>query len=288
MVDFLTKDIRDRKNHVCPYLGLHFDPGTALSYPSLENHCQHGRSEKSISMEHQENYCLTGKYPDCSEFISDPDAPLPVSKLNPADIKNKQLSQRKNWSLGLIIVVIGLLSLVLLISFLLRGNPVPFIPTQAQGYTDLVPDSTLTITDPPNTPISTLINTDTPSLALGLETPLGLDHRFIIHIVQSGESLELIARQNGTTVEAITACNYRLSSPLLTGIVIVVPVDFAEVDELHPFNVYEVLRDVSAGDLAVQLQVDVEEFLYYNAFEADNLLNPGDWVLVPQMFFTTP
>lgn len=161
-------------------------------------------------------------------------------------------------------------------------------PTGGIGTVGTALSSPTFMLSPTGTETSTDIATDTPILSLGLEEPIGLNKIFILHNVISGESLEFIARRYGTTVESLVRCNYELPSPLLPGIVIVVPVNYVVDDEFPPFNVYEVLVKTSPEALAEKLNVNLADFMYYNDFTSGIFLYPGNWVLIPQSAKSVP
>lgn len=270
------------KVSVCPYLGLNSDPQTALSFASKENFCYHGKAPKEIHLDHQEEFCLNGNFYACQEYISDPGAPLPEQKIILSQNPTQNASSGKQLIFGILLSIVGIIVTWLLISN--WTTPVTKIqtPTRFQWSTQtlgqLLPTSTVIL----DTPSLYQMITVAPRLALGMETPLGIGHHFVIHRIQSGESLEFIAQQYGTTVEALQECNYQLPSPLFPGLVIVVPVSFADTREFPKFKPYEVLADIYLSDLAIQLMVDFEDLEYYNGFDTNLMLQVGDWILVPQ------
>jgi LysM repeat protein len=268
--------------NVCPYLGLSFDPKTALSFASVDNCCFHGRMYKVIKLDHQEEFCLNGKFQDCSEYASAPDAPLPELKDIPTIKIPRSRTRGKKMVLGLFISAILILLSWILISKWLEATNETATPAGTVWSTRTFILTTSTSTNILDSPTSPALDTVIPYLALGIETPLGLGRHFVIHRIQAGESLEFIARQYGTTVESLLEINYQLPSPLLPGIVIVVPVSFTDTQDLPSFIPFEVLSDTLLSDLADQLLVDLEELQYYNGFEGEVLLRAGDWVLFPQ------
>jgi LysM repeat protein len=117
-----------------------------------------------------------------------------------------------------------------------------------------------------------------------LETPFGSQPKFIIHQVANGESLILIAKRYGTTLEAIQAVNFFLPSPLWSGWLLVIPLNTIDVENLPAFEAYVVSEeDVNADQLAINLDTDLEALLYYNAISsAEDPLPPGRWLLIPR------
>ena len=152
------------------------------------------------------------------------------------------------------------------------------------------------------TPSPTATRTHTPSLTLTappsltpvlsahrLETPIGADPQFVIHRVQYGENLNQYAVQYNTSVDAIVLVNYDLKTPVWVDTLIVIPVDITEVDGLPAFEVYLVSgieRSVEA--LAEELGVKAADLARYNALAAGELLQSGDWLLVPRPRIAQP
>jgi len=152
-----------------------------------------------------------------------------------------------------------------------------------------IPTTNLSSTRTPIlTPIPTLTGIATIRPILGPETPLGIDHKFLIHQIQEGDSLDRIAGQHGTTVAALLAINYRLPSPLVPGWAIVVPINFVDTQEFPVFEVYSVTEDISLADLATRLSVDLGQLKYYNALDDQFVPQAGDWLLVPRFESATP
>jgi LysM repeat protein len=281
--------------NICPYLGQRTDPATALSYPSVLNRCYHSKVVATIHHEHQEQYCLTSGYPNCHEYTKDPDAALPgVHPSSSGDRSQKQPGNRK-WIPGMIVLGIVVITLGIIIAwlFITRGQTINgSLLNPALNATFIEPSTQFTPTSrsPMATPsrLPTFTTTATLRPLFGLETPLGIDQKFEVHPVQTGESLELIASKHGTSVEALRAVNYRLPSPLLTDWKIVVPLNILDTQGLPAFEVYSVVEEISLADLVLRLSVDLEQFIRYNDIAADFIPRIGDWLLVPRSATATP
>jgi LysM repeat protein len=280
---------------ICPHLGQRSDPGTALSYPSGMNCCTHAKPVASIDLAHQENYCLTNSYPDCKEYNSEPEAPLPAGLYGSArrNLDNGRGFGKWPWVI-IALVGLGIIAAWLLLNrgMIATGRATDTPPGMTAIATETVMMATVTI----NAPTPTIFTTITPTKErtattrplLGLEIPLGLDYRFVIHQIQNGDSLSKIAANHGTTVEALVAINSRLPSPLLPGWVIVVPLNVVDVQALPAFEVYHVTETISLGDLAAQLAVDLSQFKHYNSLPDDFNPQAGDYLLVPRPRSPTP
>jgi hypothetical protein len=154
-----------------------------------------------------------------------------------------------------------------------------FTPTRT-----LTPSRTATWT---YTPSPTATQTGTPSLTQtlskrGLEMPIGAELQFVIHRVQIGENMNQYAAKYNTSVEAIVMVNYKLKTPLWEDTLLVIPVGLTDVAGLPSFEAHRVTEaDRSAEALAAELGVSAAELQLYNAIAAGELLQPGDWLLVP-------
>ncbi len=291
------KEEKNWKNSLCPYLGQRSDPGTALSYPSVLNHCYHAKSVAAIDLGHQEGFCLTTIYPNCKEYATDPNAALPVALHGSSGSRSRKTPGNKKWVLGMIVLGLVLVGFGIIVAwqFISHGQGFQQFfggPNGSIESTGTSTEFTYTFTLPTNTstptPVPTFVETATSRPPFGLETPLGIDHKFEIHQVQEGESLELISGKHGTTVAALRACNYRLPSPLLPGRVIVVPLNFVDTQGLPAFEAYNVIEKISLEDLVILLSTDLNEFKYYNAIGDGFIPIIGDWFLVPRAGLPTP
>ncbi len=281
---------KNRKYRICPYLGQRSDPGTAFSFPSEFNCCYHAKRVAAIAVGHQEQFCLTSGYPNCEEYITEPDALLPAGLHAFYGRRSRKRNVNGKWLWGAILVVLMIIVTWLLITRGRSSGQFPAAATVTIESTETSTEITPTVLSPtkPPTPSPTSEDTPTSRPLLRLEKPLGINHEFMIHQIQDGESLDLIAAKHGTTVETLLACNYRLPTPLLTGWKIVIPLVNIDTQGLPAFEVYNVTKEISMVDLANQLSVDLNEFKHYNAVGVDFIPRAGDWLLVPRAVSPTP
>jgi hypothetical protein len=122
-----------------------------------------------------------------------------------------------------------------------------------------------------------------------LETRIELDGRvLILHKVRRGESIEVLATNYETSLQAMQAVNYFLPSPLWAELVIVIPVGSLEGDDTRILEPYQVLEPgMSIAALAEQLSVSPEELTGVNALDVDCPVISG-WVLVPRQAYRNP
>jgi hypothetical protein len=281
---------------VCPYLGVSGDPGTAISFPSLGNHCYHAKPALPVKMEAQRIYCLGTNYLLCEEFNKPPGTPLSAGLRSGRSVRRRQaLGRNLLWILLPVIVVVGGI-----VWFGLSGRlgntlkpapPVTEVPvapsaTSVQSVPILLPK----IPDTP-TPTLTLIPSDTPQptstftptieVPRVLETPIGVQPNFIIHRVLEGESLPFLASHYWTTIEAIMAVNFYLPTPVRVGWLIIIPADQTDVSGLPAFEAYQAGADSTVEDLAKQLSVDEVMLKLYNVLSDGETIHSGAWLLIP-------
>ena len=297
------KENIDSKAQVCPFLGLRDDPATALSFPSSQNHCFHAKPVNPVKLEFQRTKCLSINHTNCKEYNREPNTHLPpeIRYVGGNGLREK-FGKSSAWILLFVLVIIVLIAWQLFSGSLLGfGNPgqspgvtVPAfssnVGSQATpiltGQQQDTPTPSLFITATPTFPIQTFASTVV--LPHALETPIGVEHKLVIHRVLAGESLVSIASQYWTTVEAIQAVNYSLPSPLRIDWLIIVPISQTEINGSPVFEAYQVKTDVAVRILAQQLSVDPALLELYNGLGNDEFLSSGEWVLVPHRGTATP
>lgn len=166
-----------------------------------------------------------------------------------------------------------------------------FTPTRTASFT---PTATLTRTATftpsatfTRTPSRTVTPSRTPSQTQvlskhSLEVSIGSKYPFLIHKVRVGENMNQYAEKYHTSVEAIILVNHNLKTPLWVDTLVIVPVGFTDVADLPSFEAHlvtEANRSVEA--LAAELGVSAADLRLYNALAEGELLQTGDWILVP-------
>jgi hypothetical protein len=289
-----SENDKNPSGRVCPFLGVTGDPGTAISFPSLGNHCFHAKPAQPVRMDAQRIYCLGTNYRLCEEFNKPPGTPLLVGLRSGKSVKRRNATLRSIlWVLLPVVAVAGLI----LWQFLTGWNwlhkliPPPTIHVTAtvvesgiQTQAVVVPQVTDTPTPtlkPSNTPRPSLTFTPTIEMPHALETPIGVDKAFIIHRILDGESLPFLASHYWTTIEAIQAVNYYLPTPIRVGWLVVIPSNLTDVSGLPAFDVYQVETDVTVEDLARQLSTDVALLKQYNSLHDSETILSGAWLLIP-------
>jgi hypothetical protein len=115
-----------------------------------------------------------------------------------------------------------------------------------------------------------------------LDTPFGVDNKFTLHQIASGENLDKLSVQYQTTVDAIRAVNYSMPVPVWENWIVVIPVGVSDVKGLPAFEPY--LADgkiFSLEELAQELSADAQSLSKYNAFTDACTVFRG-WLIVPR------
>lgn len=278
----------------CPHLGLIHDAASHMNFPSLSNQCLKCKKPGSPNFDHQQNYCLSKNYVDCVLAQSDRKIPMPI-----AIGVSAPSPYRLFWFISIPALLILVAVLILYRSPAWTGN--------GYGASALAPAVGL------STPITLLASptdrkmvSETASLPAAVgSTPLpsqiampfvsphgfevtkipsGSDQVYLIHIVAQGETLDVIAANYATTVQAIIAVNYELTPPVWVDYPIVIPLDTTDVAGLPSFTVYivEEYEIISSKELAEILAMDAADLEFYNVCSADCQFAQGDVLLVPQ------
>lgn len=115
-----------------------------------------------------------------------------------------------------------------------------------------------------------------------LDTLFGGTVKFLLHRIQSGESLAVLADRYHTTTRAIIAVNYHLPLPVWADWVVVIPDQTADVEGIPPFESYQAVNlKMTLDELAHQLGVDAQTLQTYNNFQPSCNAFSG-WLLVPR------
>ena len=167
-------------------------------------------------------------------------------------------------------------------------QPEPASLVVMNAYTPVIETPLITptpIITPPGTPTlppTELPPTATLPLPLLLGTPVGIEHKFLVHRVLPGESLELIADNYNTTVQAIRSVNDSLPPALWENTLLVVPLDQPGVSGTAPMRAFLVEgEDLTIDTLASQLGVDPLRLRELNQLPEGYPLSPDSFVLVP-------
>ena len=277
---------------ICPYLGLLDDADSVQDYPSANNVCHHVAPLAAPTLTHQSNLCLTTQYAQCRVYNAEHNSKLPAE----LTIKQTRSSRKAlRWAiLGLAAVAVFLAGIILLNNARTNkqaplSNAVT-TPTNTAVPFLLIGDATKTPTHQPTpkTATATQQPTESPTPELTrpphtLDVVIGVQDKFIIHRVSSGESIQLFATQNNTTPNVIKSVNHNLVVPIWVDSIIVIPLDRKDPGDLPAFEPYGIAdRGLTLQDLAEKFNVDLEILSKYNDLLAEDELEPGEWVLIPR------
>ena len=270
----------------CPFLGLKNDTRTSLAYANTANHCFHCQVPAIPRLDHQTAFCLTSNFIECSVFAQSEKLPFP-GKLKQAVKRPEQ--QRLVWRtilllLGLLLVAVLAWQVYLSISARQIATAQAAAPASIPSSTPTSPPPTSTPTSQPASATPSPTATSLPPQKHTLEVPVKVDgQEFIIHAVTTGEQMVLLARDYQTSVEAIQALNYQMSTSVWVGGAIVIAPDTLAIDPAVPaMAAYKVAdAEISLQDLAVKLGVDLALLKRYTRCPDGCQLHSGDWVMLP-------
>jgi LysM repeat protein len=171
-------------------------------------------------------------------------------------------------------------------------NPALIIPTALPSNTPtvnltqttatLTATNTLTLT-PSKTPTRTPSPLASGACGHNLDIAFGSNPVFVIHQLERGDNLNMLAPKYQTTFNAILAINYHLTTPVQSGWFIIIPLGTSNVTNLPPFEPYQASGVVITTDeMAHQLGTDPHLLVQYNAFTEPCKLFSG-WMIVPRI-----
>ena len=286
-----------RNFQICPFLGQADDSETSIAFPSAWNYCHHAYPIEAINLDHQQNVCLRPRHQFCVVFQHSKNEALPEELRYKSSLNGRQ--SNRLWTFLAILVLATALffggwtlatqilskapgqaaSSTLPIVFMDTATPKsspPLLPDVSQHPT-LAPATTT----PAWTPSPSVIPTITREFH-NIDTLIGLNYLFRIHRVRQGETMQILAFREGTSVAALHAVNYKLSTPLRPRQMIVVPIFQKDVSDLPEFEAYRVTENIALDTLALNLGVDVEELKYYNGLNMEQYVYRGEWLVVPR------
>jgi hypothetical protein len=289
--------INGTQSENCPHIGLFGDPATFSDFPAQMNACHHVNPINTPNLYHQRSFCLSPTFVDCPIFQN-----ALVTRM-PKDFQYQSLGLSNQRKRRILYIVLGVIGLALVFSFLINAKwrpsssaPIPpeetqFSPTLIQTAIQPTPEEdelNLPQTTPTPTELILTVTQASPTPTsepqnLALDSPIGKEYQFIIHRVAEGETLQIFADQYNTSVEAITAVNYELISPLWIGWLVIIPLNTTEVSNLPAFEAYMIQQQsIDLRELADQLSASLEKIALYNNLNVEYLLTEGEWLLIPR------
>ena len=297
---------------ICPFLGLANDPTSHMAFISPENVCYRCKPASQIKEGHQNDYCLDPKYKSCPVHVSGAEKPMPAGLVYDGSMEPllyEPADRRMLWA-GFLLA--GAFAAAAFFYFLgnnsQSGDP-SAVQNPALVFTvseTMPPDSQLQATVPPTAsaesgtplPVFTFTISPFPTLtpilpaptltatqkpARSLEMPIGNGQMYLIHKVVNGENLPTLIETYKTSLEAILAVNSSLEIPIRINALIVIPLQNGDPQGLLALEPFQVTQDqVTPETLAESLKTEPELFMAVNGFKGGEILNKGEWVLVPR------
>lgn len=275
----------------CPFLGLKNDPRTSLAYATTANHCFHCQTPAIPTLEHQDGFCLSKNYPECSVYQQAETLEFPKQLRQTVTRLKKESSPWRLVGPLIGLLVAGIVLWQFYAAYIARQA---LAEQNAQATVDALLQPTSMPTMPPQptaAPTSVIATetamptpTDAPPQKHALETAINVDGKtFMIHMVIAGEQMVLLARDYQTSIEAIQAINYQLPQTVWSGSALVLMPGVQSIDPALPsFFAFKVTdSEIKIEALAGILHVEPALLKHYNRCEDDCLLSSGDWVIVP-------
>lgn len=280
----------------CIHLGLETDRKSCFAFPSDENFCHAKKSPFAVKFAHQENFCLLNSHLDCPVF-NNPETS------NLTEIKSR-ITHKKSRPVWVPYLIGGVL-IVIFGSFLLFQNrnaenialseisespdtnsaitSSSSTPTRQENVNQATPTlsfSTETSTSQP-TP-SEPSATPQPTIGPGLLTPFGPEGRYILHEVQSGESLTLLAARYQSTRDVLLESNVFIQGvSLLVGQMLVVLPGVTETQDLPKFEIIQLEVSMDINKLSENYGVTVNNLRWYNSLGLDDRIPAKRWLIIP-------
>jgi hypothetical protein len=239
----------------------------------------------------------------------------------PAHIREKHVAAARHRSTTVLPVVVAALAvgMGLLLSFgvlPLRNGPAPEVagavpPTALPAIGVGLASATappLLVTVPPDIPsIAPDSVTPAPSSGIGalsgpssatvrptsttygacghqLDEPIGPGRQFIVHRVQTGDSLPMYESTYGTNADSIEGVNAGPVVPLQPGELIIIPLYQQSVVDVPPFVPRQLFEhDARLSRIAGKVGASsIADFMFYNGYTFNECLTFEGWVLVPR------
>jgi len=275
----------DPTSVVCPFLALQADSQTRYTVPDEQHACHRAEPAQFVDLEYQGRYCLASTHRECPGYFAGWRHGLPrgVRRRNYFGFSGLRSVLR------LVVALAALASLGFLV-FQARGAGPGTIQTLAVATREPSPTPTATarliatlrpsLTLTPKTDTSPTPNVVyTPTAGPLVETPFGPESRWLVHVVNPGESLDLIAQQYGTTSEVLAAVNKLFEGGLWSKTPLVICVSCVSAEGLPRLVPVWLEQRITLTDLAAQYNTAPADLRTWNNIEGD-WVEAGRWVVV--------
>lgn len=116
-----------------------------------------------------------------------------------------------------------------------------------------------------------------------METYFGPENRYLLHVVQPGESLPLLAQYYQTSEEVLLASNVTTPgvTTLWAGRILVILPGQTDPQGVVKFEVIYLQEPAQLDNIAALYEVLDEEIRYYNALGPGNWVPSDRWLIIP-------
>jgi len=295
----MEKDVGEKHiEQTCEYLGTIPDPLVCYNFPHPQNHCYRVKKPAQVNLNYQENICLSCKYDQCAIYQQENLRHLPDK------IARGRQEGRSYKFLFFRIAAMGLILAAAMIAVrIIRtaevNNPQSLVSPTMQEFDTLIPtDSTEPSITPEEMDVSMIIPTQTPPVKQkvtpeaeieitptggpGFSTPFGFSQKYVIHEVQSGESLSLISDKYNTTIDSIVEINsLQAGNPIWINQIIVVKPGATTIESEKLEAIY-IEEDTPLVRIAEDYAISIEKLKDMNALGGHEIIPAGRWLVVPQ------
>jgi LysM repeat protein len=296
----------------CPHLGIRNDVETRYGSPVLENLCHYVDPATGVNLGYQSSFCLSSGYQKCSVYLGENQNGLPDN------IRGKSASKpgwSKPWFWIVLTVCIAVVifalqtwrdwagssqpgdigsqeisqatvnSLTLMAQQTLVDDAVKMTVslTVVPSPTDVQLSPTYTPDPPTDTPILTATSTPPPSPGPNLETPFGADQIYLIHQINTGESLPMLAILYDTSVEVIREANSLVPDySVQPGQTIVILPGHTDPVDIEPLEVIYLEDDDFISEIVLEYGITIDEMKQHNDLGPGVIIPGGRWLVFPR------
>jgi len=293
-------DAEQTTERTCQFLGTPYDSGVTYSFPNRLNLCHRVRKPEPIDLHHQEVYCLTGKHSECIVFQQDSFNHLPGDILG--EFAEKQQPHRVRNILffaGALIIFATIMTVFLMDSLGMDQlnnsspsylqNTIEMRPLESPAPTTTSNQLNLIFLLPSKTPAPDKIMTtepatqNSPTIGPGFSTPFGINPKYLLHQVKSGESMLYIANLYDTTVEVLLSINsLQGAPPIQVDQIIIVQLGATAEDSIEPLFTIELKEETTVQAIAENYAISIETLQKLNDLGDTEWIPAGRWLIIPQ------
>jgi LysM repeat protein len=220
---------------ICPLLTLGGDPRAVSAAPDSGHRCAAGGTLTAIEREYQARFCLTGRHETCERYVSHleqvgpvgptwrpaaPDATFTSTRLVVESTPRTMVGGRPRRFGSAALIIAALLLVGVVVGWVGIGGLGALLggPADSPSPTASVEASSSATASGSQTPGPSAPPSPTPAGPTLTPAPTP-----VTYVVQSGDTLNLIAQRFGTTAQAIRDANGLTSDIIQVGQVLIIP-----------------------------------------------------------------